>query len=45
MNLLIFVVFLYFFFDFIIQNEKEERGRNGTYRNKKHTVKTTIQYK
>ena len=45
MNIIIFIGFLYFFFDFIIENEKEERGRNGIHRNKKHTIKTTIQYK
>ncbi len=42
MDILLFIGFLYFFFDFIIENEKEERRRNGKTRHKKYTTKTTF---
>lgn len=42
MNIFLFIGFLYFFFDFIIENEKEERRKNGKTRYKRNTTKTKI---
>lgn len=42
MNIFLFIGFLYFFFDFIIENEKRGKEKNGKTRYKRNTTKTTI---